>query len=65
MALSLHPQEAYQHIRALPCPAGAAALFTHRIIHWGSRGRAGHPAPRISISFGCADDGYEPPYFDR
>jgi hypothetical protein len=61
----LRPQESYQHIRALPCPAGAAVLFTHRIIHWGSRGRPGHPTPRISLSFGCADDAYEAPYFDR
>lgn len=62
---ALHNKEAYQHIRALPCPAGAAVIFTHRIIHWGSQGRKGHPTPRISLSFGCADDCYEPPYFDR
>ncbi|KIY95751.1 hypothetical protein MNEG_12210 [Monoraphidium neglectum] len=62
---ALDTKESYQHIRALPCPAGAAVLFTHRIIHWGSRGRPGHPTPRISLSFGCADDAYEAPYFDR
>jgi hypothetical protein len=25
----------------------------------------GHPTPRISLSWGCADDAYEPPYFSR
>lgn len=65
LSRALASKEAYQHVRALPCPAGAAALFTHRIIHWGAAGRKGYPTPRISISFGCADDSYEPPYFDR
>ncbi|GBF92896.1 hypothetical protein Rsub_05732 [Raphidocelis subcapitata] len=64
LARALSTKESYQHIRALPTPAGGAALFTHRIIHWGSRGRPGHPVPRVSLSFGCADDAYEAPYFD-
>lgn len=42
-----------------------SSLPTRRTIHWGSRGRPGYPTPRISISWGCADDAYEPAYFAR
>lgn len=42
------------------CGIVLAALC--RIIHWGSRGRKGYHTPRISMSFGCADPAYEPPY---
>ncbi|WIA09472.1 hypothetical protein OEZ85_008873 [Tetradesmus obliquus] len=65
LTAALPDKAAYQHIRALPCTAGAACIFTHRTIHWGSRGRPGYPTPRISISWGCADDAYEPAYFAR
>lgn len=40
-------------------------LLACRTIHWGSKGRKGYPTPRISISWGCADDAYEPAYFSR
>eukprot|EP00877_Chromochloris_zofingiensis_P008660 jgi/Chrzof1/4047/Cz13g18120.t1 len=63
---ALSSKEAYQHIRALPAEPGSAVIFTHRIIHWGSQGREGyHKSPRISMSFACADDAYEPPYLSR
>uniref|UniRef100_A0A383VR10 Phytanoyl-CoA dioxygenase n=1 Tax=Tetradesmus obliquus TaxID=3088 RepID=A0A383VR10_TETOB len=65
LTAALPDKAAYQHIRALPCTAGAACIFTHRTIHWGSRGRPSYPTPRISISWGCADDAYEPAYFAR
>ncbi|KAF6257515.1 hypothetical protein COO60DRAFT_1223221 [Scenedesmus sp. NREL 46B-D3] len=65
LTVALPTKTAYQHVRALPSPAGSACIFTHRTIHWGSQGRRGCPTPRISISWGCADDAYEPPYFGR
>ncbi|KAL6756259.1 hypothetical protein V8C86DRAFT_99024 [Haematococcus lacustris] len=65
LAAALRDKEAYQSIRALPADPGAAVLFTHRTIHWGSKGRPGHPHPRISLSFGCSGPEYEPPYFER
>lgn len=30
LTAALPNKEAYQHIRALPCPAGSACIFTHR-----------------------------------
>jgi hypothetical protein len=41
---ALHSKEQYQHIRAVPLRGGEAVVFSHRIIHWGSRGRAGGAA---------------------
>ena len=55
----------YQNIRALPVPSGEAVFFSHRILHWGSRGRKGYETPRIALSVACADDTFEPCYFDR
>jgi hypothetical protein len=46
--------------RLVPCPPRPC-----RILHWGSKGRKGYHTPRVSMSFGCADDGYEPAYFSR
>ena len=37
-------KESYQLIRALPCEAGGAVVFTHRLIHWGSRSSVGGAA---------------------
>ncbi|KAG2440535.1 hypothetical protein HYH02_010413 [Chlamydomonas schloesseri] len=65
LAVALAGKEDYQAIRALPAEAGSALIFTHRIIHWGSRGRKGFHTPRLAVSWGCADDAYEPPYFAR
>ncbi|GLC45737.1 hypothetical protein PLESTB_000504000 [Pleodorina starrii] len=63
--VALASKEAFQSIRAFPAVAGSAIVFTHRIIHWGSRGRKGYHTPRLAVSWGCADDAYEPPYFSR
>ena len=57
-------QGGYQAIRALPCERGSANFFTHRIIHWGSKGRkATQLGPRIAFSFACSDPTFEKPYF--
>ena len=53
---ALSTKESYQHIRALPRQPGESVLFTHRILHWGSRGNPQtSPEPRIAISFVCSD----------
>jgi len=71
LRLCLPHKEAYQHITAVPAEKGSAVLFTHRVIHWGSRGTprsAGlgpRTPPRVCVSFGFADDAYEPAYVDR
>ena len=59
-ALAGH-KERFQDIRALPVADGDALLFSHRLLHWGSRGIRG-AAPRISISFGFSDPSFEKPY---
>lgn len=71
---ALPTKESYQNIHALPRDPGQSVLFTHRIIHWGSRGcttddadssdsAAGSkvPPPRIAISFVCSDPSFEAP----
>lgn len=58
---------AWQQVRALPCTAGSAIFFSHRLIHWGSKGRAGSShGPRVSISFAASDHKFKvaEPYFD-
>jgi len=65
LQVALPNKEAYQNIRALPLAAGSAVMFTHRIIHWGSAGRAGYHTPRIACSFAGADDSFETSYFSR
>ena len=56
-----------QQVRALPCTAVAAVCFSHRLIHWGSKGRSGSSnGPRVSISFAASDHTFKvaEPYFD-
>jgi ectoine hydroxylase-related dioxygenase (phytanoyl-CoA dioxygenase family) len=53
----------FQAVRALPLEAGGCAVFTHRIVHWGSASRADYLTPRISLAFGCSDDACERPFF--
>jgi hypothetical protein len=78
LRLCLPSKEAYQNIAAAPAEAGAAVVFTHRVIHWGGRGRGGlswasadgeesscRVEPRVCVSFGFADDAYEPAYMSR
>ena len=50
----LRDKQSYQNIRALPRNVGESVAFTHRIIHWGSKGDADYvDNPRIAISFVC------------
>lgn len=65
LQVALPKKESYQNIRAIPLAAGTAVFFTHRIIHWGSKGRVGYHTPRIACSFAGADDSFEPSYFSR
>jgi len=58
----LRSDRAVQSIRACALPAGAAVLFSHRVMHWGSRGHPRCTTPRFSLSFGCADPSFERPY---
>jgi len=66
LSRALTGKEAYQHIRALPRKAGESVLFTHRIMHWGSRGNphSHQKEPRIAISFVCSDPEFEKSYVD-
>ncbi|KAL7471468.1 hypothetical protein ACHAXS_013096 [Conticribra weissflogii] len=72
LARALPTKQSYQNIRALPRQAGQSVVFTHRILHWGSRGNP-HPmdlehdehdahSPRIAISFVYSDEEFEAPY---
>ena len=54
-------KEVFQDIRCLPCESGSGILFSHRLLHWGSRGCALHEQ-RISVSFAFADAEWEAPY---
>jgi Phytanoyl-CoA dioxygenase (PhyH) len=63
---ALKQKQTFQHIRAMPRKAGQSILFTHRIIHWGSKGDAipistTGVQPRIAISFVCSDPDFEAP----
>jgi hypothetical protein len=60
---ALKDKESYQHIRALPLDAGGVVIFTHRILHWGSKGRPSYKGePRISLSVAFSDPTFEAPY---
>jgi hypothetical protein len=60
----LRRKEDYQSIRAFPLGAGEAVCFTHRTLHWGSRGSARESRdPRMSLALAFSDPAYEPPYF--
>ena len=64
LSRALCTKESYQNIRSLPRLAGQSVLFTHRILHWGSRGNPhSHlTTPRIAMSFVCSDPAFERPY---
>ncbi|KAL7540248.1 hypothetical protein ACHAWF_006633 [Thalassiosira exigua] len=64
LSRALSTKESYQNIRALPRRAGQSLAFTHRILHWGSRGNkhAIGVEPRTAISFVYNDVEFEPPY---
>jgi len=59
---ALKSDSAVQAIRAVPLDAGGALIFSHRLMHWGSRGSASCAEPRVSLSFGCSGSGFEPAY---
>lgn len=61
---ALPDKQAYQNIRALPRNAGQSLLFTHRILHWGSRGNPNSHimTPRIAMSFVSSDPSFEKSY---
>lgn len=62
----LNSKEAFQHIRCVPLNAGSAVCFTHRVIHWGSKGRKECTrSPRVALSFAASDDSFEPAYLTR
>jgi ectoine hydroxylase-related dioxygenase (phytanoyl-CoA dioxygenase family) len=62
---ALPTKESYQNIRALPRQPGQSVLFTHRILHWGSRGNPMTSSePRIAISFVCSDPAFERSYIN-
>ena len=54
----------YQHIRALPRQAGESIVFTHRILHWGSKGNDNCKEPRIALSFVVSSLDFEEPYLN-
>jgi hypothetical protein len=61
---ALLDKEDYQHIRAIPLNEGEFVIFTHRILHWGSKGRKSYKGPpRISFSVAFSDPAFEAPYF--
>lgn len=61
---ALKNKESYQHIRALPLLSGEFVVFTHRVLHWGSKGRKNYTGePRISLSVAFSDPVFEAPYF--
>ena len=72
LRLALPDKEAFQRVASVPAEAGSAIVFTHRVIHWGSAPPPPHPPsfgeptePRVCVSFGFADEAYEPAYLRR
>ena len=72
LRLALPNKEAYQRIASVPAEAGSVVVFTHRVIHWGSAPPPPTPPsygethePRVCVSFGFADEEYEPAYLRR
>ena len=59
---SLQNKSDYQNIRALPRKSGECVAFTHRILHWGSRGNKTCKCPRIALSVVVSSDDFESPY---
>jgi len=65
LRVALPSKESYQHIRAMPRQAGQSVMFTHRVIHWGSKRAPNTDLPcRIALSFVCSDPTYEKPYVE-
>ena len=62
---ALKTDAAVQAVHACHLRPGGAVFFSHRAMHWGSRGRPDCERPRISVSFGCSDPSFERPYFKK
>jgi len=63
LSRALKTKQSYQNIRALPRNSGESVIFTHRILHWGSKGNQRCiNKPRIAISFVSSDPSFEKPY---
>ena len=67
LSRALNTKQSYQNIRALPRNAGQSVIFTHRILHWGSKGNpnALNNHPRVAISFVYSDTEFEAPYLSK
>ena len=67
LSRALNTKQSYQNIRALPRIAGQSVIFTHRILHWGSKGnpRALNNHPRVAISFVYSDVDFEAKYLSK
>uniref|UniRef100_A0A6B2L1Y3 Phytanoyl-CoA dioxygenase n=1 Tax=Arcella intermedia TaxID=1963864 RepID=A0A6B2L1Y3_9EUKA len=65
MRVALPTKESYQNIKCIPAEKGSAVIFSHRIIHWGSKGRKGYPVPRIAFSMATSSEDFEPAYFPQ
>jgi hypothetical protein len=48
----------FGNIRAAPVDAGGGCVFSHRLVHWGSRPTSG-AAPRLAVSYALTDDAFE------
>jgi hypothetical protein len=67
MREALKDKHDYQNIRALPLTEGNSVVFSHRILHWGSKAtstRTPSRPPRISMAFAFSDDSFEKPYLN-
>lgn len=57
---SPNTNEAFAAVRALPLEPGEAVIISHRILHWGSKGRKGSSyGPRVSLTCSLADKSFE------
>jgi len=65
MQVALSTKESYQNIKCIPAETGSVVLFSHRILHWGSKGREGYHTPRIAFSFANSSEDFEPHYFSN
>jgi len=59
----LRSDVAVQAVRACPLRPGGVVIFTHRAMHWGSKGQELCAKPRVSVSFGFSDPTFEAPFF--
>ncbi|GMH97381.1 hypothetical protein TrST_g8201 [Triparma strigata] len=63
---ALPTKESFQNIRALPCEPGESILFSHRVIHWGSKGNPETcTEPRVALSVVYSDPEFEKPYIKQ